>query len=200
MDDFQRYLDLYAPGDATLRAALDGRLAPSAHWERYFNVNFPRPYTGLGGLGAVGDRLPQPAAATLPNGDVAPPAAWLQRALNALAAPNQIRLVADGVAGPQTLERMLFVWRYLSSSLTREQRGRTPYLVTVDGHRTIGMSRDMLLWIVNQNLVEVAGPSTITVTPGPVELDPLPPTSSASSTGLVALLAVAAALGFWYSR
>jgi hypothetical protein len=87
---------------------------------------------------------------------------------------------------------MLFVWRYLSSSLTREQRGRTPYLVTVGGHCTIGMSRDMLLWIVNQNLVEVASPSS----PTPETSLPLEPVATSGSGGSLLALAAIAVAGY----
>jgi hypothetical protein len=66
MDDFQSYLDLYAPGAATMRAALEGRIAPSSHYEAYFNVPFPELRTGLNGLGAVGDRLPRRPALGAP--------------------------------------------------------------------------------------------------------------------------------------
>jgi len=60
MQTFDDYLDMYRVGDETLKAALDGRLAPQAHYEAYFNAPFPTLRTGLNGLGVVGQPLPRP--------------------------------------------------------------------------------------------------------------------------------------------
>lgn len=195
MDDFQRYLDLYTPANQVLRAALDGRLAPSSHYERFFNPPFPELRTGLNGLAAVGEPLPRPSAATLPDGFVAPPPAWLQRALNALAAVggSSERISVDGVAGPVTLTAVRALWTGLA-----RVTGNAPYLATVSGVRTVAMDRRLLQWIVDQNLIEVSGPSAQPSTQVPVSPPPVPSTSSGA--GGILLVAAAVAAGLWFVR
>ncbi len=229
MDDFQSYLDLYAPGAATMRAALEGRIAPSSHYEAYFNVPFPELRTGLNGLGDVGQPLGRPRAATLSvhqNTDfnmVAPPAVWLQRAINASIATGRspvlgtTPLAVDGVAGTATLGKVLDAYRgarargLLSGS-------REPYLtnVAVDGGtvRTVAMPRALLMELIDANLMQVADPTgsvcsavsneicTRASTPGTP--DPgtpnTPPTPASSSGTLIAAVAAAVLLGLWAAR
>lgn len=199
MDDFQQYLDLYAPERQVLRAALDGRLAPSAHFERFFNPPFPEMRTGLNGLSIVGQPLPRPSAATMSDGFVAPPPAWLQRALNALAVRGggQPALAVDGVAGAATLQAAQVLWQALVEHIPT-QSGAAPYLVNVGSTRTVAMARPLLQWIVDQHLVEVPSPS-LRVDVGPVELDPPPAPSTSSGAGGTLLVTAAVVAGLWFA-
>lgn len=198
MDDFQRYLDLYEPGRQVLRSALDGRLAPASHFERFFNPPFPGMRTGLNGLSVVGQPLPRPSAATLSDGFVAPPPAWLQRAINAISVRlgGRPQLVVDGVAGAATLAAVVDLWR--NYSRTTGTQGQDPFLVTVSGARTVAMPREMLQSLVNSRLVEVAAPS-LRVDVGPVELDPPPVPSTSSGAGGTLLVTAAVVAGLWFA-
>lgn len=212
MDDFQRYLDMFSPGDAALRAALDGRLAPSAHYERFFNVSFPRPWTGLGDLGEVGQPLENPQARIVGDrGELVPDTTWLQRALNTLL-PVAQRIAVDGNPGPQTLRAAQNAWSVWSGlpgaeaarALAVRQDPASRFAVPRLTPTGIAIERAFLNFLIGR--VQVADPPRVTVTPGPVELDPppadplLPTPSNGTGTGALALVAVAALLGFWYSR
>lgn len=207
MHDLDRYLDLYRVGDAVQKSVSGMRVGPETG---FFNPPFPVMYSGLNGLvvthglGAAGQPLPQPYLTTLADGYVAPPATWLQTALNAAAVRGGGRaaLAVDGVAGSATLEATRTLWRALAarSGVAVEPQ---PYLVTVGSNRTVAMPPSMVAWIIGMNLIEVAPPRP-RVEVGPVELDPLtlPPSSPPPSPGGGgALLLVAAVVaGVYFSR
>jgi hypothetical protein len=213
MQTFDDYLDMYRVGDETLTAALDGRLAPQAHYETYFNVPFPTLRTGLNGLGDVGQALPRPPAATMSDGTVAPPAVWLQRALNILLTRSGAsgRLVVDGVAGAQTLAATTALWTAAGGTGTR------PYLVSVTHEgvslKAVAMPRPLLVTLIDQinglGLTQVVDPPgsrcapsdsvrcVAVPAPGRTPGNEPPPEPVPASSGGMLIAAVAVVLGVW---
>jgi hypothetical protein len=210
MYTFDDYLDLYRAGDETLKAALDGRLAPQAHYEAYFNAPFP---TLCSGLGDVGEPLTSPQARLYgTTGALTPDVRWLQRALNTLL-PVASRIAVDGVAGPVTLRTAYDAWvrwsRLPGTAAAREFAARQdpasrpyePRLVTVDGVKKVAIERAFLNFLIGR--IQVPDP-----VPDPVrsarsattsnETNQPPREQSSSGSGmLIVALAAAAVLGVW---
>jgi hypothetical protein len=220
MEELDRYLDLYRVGDSVQRGVATMRVGPETG---FFNPPFPVMRSGLSGLGRVtympprlGERLPRPTATTMPDGYVAPPAEWLQRAINAYVAwaptagvrTNVFPVAVDGVAGPQTLAAVVALSREINPQWA------PPYLTTIAGtpvQRTVAMKQDVLSFLTSKPLVEVAPPAPSGGGGGggggggEVPLEPLPPAPSsggASGFGSGAFLLVAAAVvaGVYFSR
>jgi len=217
MDDFQSYLDEYAPGAATMRAALEGRIAPSSHYEAYFNVPFPVLRTGLNGLGDIGQPLNfriEFAYPTRRGGPVMTDPTSVQRGLNTLL-PEGSRLAVDGVAGPQTLRAAFDLWtRWAATPGAATQRAQalredpqaTPYAPRLhpwaSGLQTIAVERAFLRFLSERT--QVADPPRGTPsTPDPGTPDPntyTPPAPASSSGTLIAAVAAAVLLGLWVAR
>lgn len=215
MDDFQRYLDLYTPGDRVLTDAQHGRVRPHHHAEWFINVPFPVMRTGLNGFGVIGQPLGRPSAASFGPGIEAPPPVWLQRWFNARGTP----LVVDGRAGQATLAAVTALWDRARAGVGAAAFGTTPptLVTTTDGQRTVAMPRALLQAMVDQNLSQVADPPNSLcgaetngfcrplAAPDPViPVIPVPDVpliaSTSSSAGGIALIAAAVVLGLWYAR
>jgi len=141
---------------------------------------------------------------------VAPPAVWLQRALNILLtrSGSSGRLVVDGVAGEQTLAAATALWRAAGSL------GTSPYLVNVThegaSQKTVAMPRPLLVTLIDQinglGLTQVVDPPGSRCAPSDSvrcvrtsgnEAPPPPePTPPASSSGMLIAMA-AVVLGVW---
>jgi len=197
MSELDRYLDLYRIGDAVQRAVPSMRVGPETG---FFNPPFPLMRSGLDGLRAVGEPLGRPPAATMTDGYVAPPVLWLQKALNALSVlrGQPATLAVDGVAGQATLAAVSDVSRSLNRAWA------PPYLVTVEGQRTVAMKRDVLIWLVAKNLVEVAPPlpaeAPPVITPEAPPLPPTPPPAGGGGGGALFLIAAAVVAGLYFAR
>lgn len=187
MQSFDDYLDMYRVGDETLKAALDGRLAPQAHYESYFNVPFPKLVSGLSGLAGVGEPIGAPAYTQLPLTDLVAirDVRWMQRVCNASGTLTRV----DGILGPRTKAAF-------EAAMAGVGGGGTRFIM--DSGRMVGVVIKKAAMFALAAKTQVADPGSPGAPPPPPPEEPVvgPGVGSGSSSTMM-VAAAAVLLGVW---
>ena len=212
-DNLDQYLQLYASEAGAFLASQ--RSTSVNRVESYVNTTIPRMRTleGLGQLGVgraladIGQPLGlDPNRITDSNGNSLVSAIWIQRGINALRATDgQFDLLAvDGIAGDRTQTNLRRLFAFIGGGST----GIEPVITNRGTRATPGTVRiSPRMQTVLANARQVADPPVAprTTTPAPSAPEPediplfAPPPAVASSSGLLALGAVAV-LGWMFMR
>ncbi|MGL4255627.1 MAG: hypothetical protein ACRCSL_04780 [Microbacterium sp.] len=183
MHSFDDYLAMYRVGDETLKAALDGRLAPQAHYEAYFNVAFPKLTSGLSG---VGDPIGPPTYTTLPGSDLVAvrDVRWMQRVCNASGTLTRV----DGILGPRTKAAF-------EAAVASVGGGSVQFII--DGGRMVGVVLKKAAMFALAAKMQVADPGSPGAPPPPPPEQPVVEAGSSQGSSSMLIAAAAVLLGVW---